>query len=52
MAPQAKRRRSNGARRRKALRDVSANERWLHLSDSGINTKYGPACYDVELEDP
>ena len=32
MAPRAKRRRSNGARRRKRIRTVSANERWLHLS--------------------
>ena len=31
MAPRAKRRRSNGARRRKALRDVSVNERWLQM---------------------
>ncbi len=32
MAPSAKRRRSNDARRRKTLRRVSANERWMHLS--------------------
>ena len=39
MAKRARRRVSNGARRRKALRWVSANNRWLHLSASDITAR-------------
>eukprot|EP00579_Thalassiosira_antarctica_P005980 CAMPEP_0201880734 /NCGR_PEP_ID=MMETSP0902-20130614/11247_1 /ASSEMBLY_ACC=CAM_ASM_000551 /TAXON_ID=420261 /ORGANISM="Thalassiosira antarctica, Strain CCMP982" /LENGTH=65 /DNA_ID=CAMNT_0048408795 /DNA_START=161 /DNA_END=358 /DNA_ORIENTATION=+ len=35
MAPRAKRRRTNGVRRRKPLGAVTANQRWLHLSAAG-----------------
>ena len=39
MAKRARRRISNGARRRKPLRRVSANDRWLHLSASDITAR-------------
>lgn len=39
MARRAKRRLSNGLRRRKALRDAPANERWLHLGAGAISTR-------------
>ena len=39
MAPRAKRRQSNGLRRRKALREVSSNVRWLHLGAGAISVR-------------
>ncbi|KAL9189077.1 hypothetical protein ACHAXT_011567 [Thalassiosira profunda] len=39
MAPRAKRRAANGARRRTTLRRVSANDRWLHLSAGDIDVR-------------
>ena len=38
MAPRAKRSNFNGARRRKAKRQASSNERWLHLGAGGVST--------------
>ena len=39
MAPRAKRSNFNGARRRKAKRQASSNERWLHLGAGGVSTR-------------
>ena len=39
MAPRAKRSNFNGARRRKAKRQASSNERWLHLGAGGVSTQ-------------
>ena len=39
MARRAARRQSNGLRRRKALRDVTKNERWLHLAAGAVSAR-------------
>ena len=39
MARRAKRRQSNGLRRRKALCDVTSNHRWLHLNAGAISAQ-------------
>ena len=39
MPARAKRRRLNGARRRKAMRKVAANERWMHLPAANVSVR-------------
>lgn len=39
MAPSAKRRRLNGARRRRPLREVARNARWMHLHASEVSAR-------------
>ena len=39
MARRAKRSNFNGARRRKAKRQATANERWLHLGAGGVSAR-------------